>query len=161
MPSGKRKPKDPGVARLVSEAKRSGLSVSSVGVNLAALSGSSVVAGRSVADALADDATVIGGSWQPLPEGVSEAEWQTRVVDFAEANGWQVYHTHSSIGSQKGFPDLVMVRVPTVAYAELKREDGTATPEQVVWADKLRRSGQVVYLWRPSHWPVVQQVLGR
>jgi hypothetical protein len=70
-------------------------------------------------------------------------------MDLAAQLHWSVYHTRYSIGSTAGFPDLVLVR-ERVIYAELKRETGKPTGNQLVWLDILHNARQEVYLWRPS-----------
>ena len=62
---------------------------------------------------------------------------QTGIIDAAHTGGWLVYHTHDSRRSQKGFPDLVLVRPPQVIFAELKGPGGRVTPEQQVWIEAL------------------------
>jgi hypothetical protein len=89
----------------------------------------------------------------------SEQSFQQQVIDLALLRGWRVYHTWTAVNSPKGFPDLVMVRRPRVVFAELKREDREATPEQQAWLDDLRACGQETYLWKPSDWPTVSRVL--
>ena len=41
---------------------------------------------------------------------MTEREWQAQVVSAAQALGWTTYHTHDSRRSNKGWPDLVLVR---------------------------------------------------
>lgn len=84
-------------------------------------------------------------------EGMSEREFQTSVVNLAEALGWKVYHTHDSRRSQPGFPDLVMVHARHgVVFRELKTMKGKESPHQTEWLDALTLSGADADLWRPS-----------
>ena len=61
---------------------------------------------------------------------VDELEWQfqQRVTDLAEANGWEWHHQRNSIGSRKGWPDLVLWRPECIGQPgrfllrELKRD---------------------------------------
>ena len=69
--------------------------------------------------------------------GRTEAQIQARVIEAAEIGGWLVYHTYDSRRSNKGFPDLVLVRPPQVIFAELKGPDGRVTPEQQKWIEQL------------------------
>jgi hypothetical protein len=80
----------------------------------------------------------------------SEREFQGVVLDLAKRFRWTAYHTHDSRRSQRGFPDLVLVRRPRVIFAELKRQDGLVSPEQQTWIDELQACGQEAFIWRPS-----------
>lgn len=91
---------------------------------------------------------------------LSEAAWQSRVVDYAALRGWLTYHTKDSRRSAPGFPDLVMVRAGVLLLAELKTETGRPTADQRRWLAALSAvPGVTVRLWRPSHWPDVEAVL--
>ncbi len=79
----------------------------------------------------------------------SEAEFLQAVRDLAKQLGWLIYHTHRSDRSEKGFPDLVLVRPPFVLYRELKSEKGRLKPEQETWLHTLGEAGQDVGVWRP------------
>ena len=82
---------------------------------------------------------------------MTEAQLQTVVVGLARMLRFLVYHTRDSRGSDKGFPDLVMVRERTI-YVELKSEKGKLTPEQREWIAALKAAGEEVYVWRPAEW---------
>ena len=107
---------------------------------------------------------------------VPEADFQAAVIELAELQGWRVYHTHDSRGSQPGFPDLTMVRRHELIFAELKvLMTERATAEQAEWLTDLQRVAHHVIdatpgsgppfirvrLWRPSDWPEIEQVLKR
>jgi hypothetical protein len=86
---------------------------------------------------------------------VSEKSFQAQVVKIAKIYDYEVYHTYISWKSKRGFPDLVLVDTRVVnnrgvIYAELKKQNGQLTPDQVHWLDILGRAGQRVFLWRPS-----------
>lgn len=82
------------------------------------------------------------------------------VVALAVGAGWESYHTHDSRRSDEGYPDLTLVRPPRVAFVETKREGEDPTPDQDRWLGKLARCpGVEVYLWRPSQWEEVIEVL--
>jgi len=89
---------------------------------------------------------------------LSEAQWQSQVIQLAKLRGWAYYHTVDSRKSNRGFPDLVLVR-ERVIYAELKTQNGRVRPEQKDWKDLLELAGQEVYLWRPSDVEQVDLVL--
>lgn len=90
----------------------------------------------------------------------AEADFQATVRAAASFFGWRVYHTHDSRRSDPGFPDLVMVhRTHGLLFAELKAQKGTTTPQQVAWLEDLTHAGHRAYLWRPSDWPTIEDVL--
>lgn len=93
----------------------------------------------------------------PEPE-ISEKEFDAKVVDYAERRGWLSYHTWNSRRSAKGFPDRVFVR-ERVVWAELKDESGAMSKEQREWRDALQRAGAEWYLWRPSDWSRIVEIL--
>jgi hypothetical protein len=86
-----------------------------------------------------------------LDELVTERDLQAQVVEIAKLHGWRVFHPWTSLHSNAGFPDLVLVRAPRVLFAELKRERGKVTPAQQAWLVELERCpGAECYVWRPS-----------
>jgi hypothetical protein len=91
------------------------------------------------------------------PAAVSEREFQAAVMKVAHQLGWKFYHTHDSIGSQAGFPDLVMVRGERLIFAELKTESGKLSKEQKAWIGSLVRTSAEVYEWRPS---MMDEIIG-
>jgi hypothetical protein len=106
------------------------------------------------------------GPAKPLDE-ILEKEWDAQIFGskngVATLLGWSLrYHTLRSRGSDPGFPDRVLVR-DRVIFAELKREEKVATPitdRQVEWLTGLARGGAEVYLWRPSDFDEIGQILG-
>lgn len=89
----------------------------------------------------------------------SEASFQRQVVALATLYGWRWYHVPDSRRCVAGFPDLVLVRRPHVIFAELKRENGRVTEDQQDWLDELRACGQSVFVWRPSDFDTIVEVL--
>jgi VRR-NUC domain len=106
----------------------------------------------------------------------TEAEWQRTVIEYAQLRKWRVAHFRPARTEQgwrtpvqadgAGFPDLVMVRHGEIIVAELKSERGRVTPAQLDWLEDFRQVRNVwpepsleVFVWRPSDWPVVEQVL--
>ena len=81
---------------------------------------------------------------------MTEKEFQSQIIEMAQLLGWLAYHTYDSRKSPPGFPDLTLVR-ERVVFAELKTGKNKLTPEQSVWAKKLRDAkGVEYYLWRPE-----------
>lgn len=90
----------------------------------------------------------------------TEKAWSQVVVDYAQLYGWLVYRTWNSIHSPKGFPDLALVRSRRLVFSELKAEKGRVSPNQAAWLAQLAEvPGVEVYLWRPSDWPKVRDLL--
>jgi len=120
----------------------------SKGVNLAAL-----LAGTGAAVALP------GVGVDPATMG--EKAFQARVVELAEANGWDWFHVYNSRRSRKGFPDLLLWKDDrAVIYAELKKRTGKTSAEQDGVLGGLRRAlGTRVFVWRPADLPQIERVL--
>ena len=63
---------------------------------------------------------------------------------------WLVFHNLYAVGSDFGYPDLVMLRDEYQVAAELKSEKGRLTPEQQAWLTAYAGVGAIACLWRPS-----------
>lgn len=96
---------------------------------------------------------------------ISEAAWQSRVMNFARVKRWRVAHQRPARTTQGwrtategdiGLPDLTLARDGVVLLVELKSQGGRATPAQRAW---LMAAGGNGYLWRPSNWSEVMAVL--
>lgn len=81
----------------------------------------------------------------------TEAQFQRRVLQLARVLRWIPYHTLYSLGSNAGFPDLVLCR-DRILYRELKREGGKLTDRQAEWQLILKAAGGDVSIWYPSDW---------
>lgn len=108
-------------------------------------------------------------------DALSEAEFQTKVCDFARSLGWKVAHfrkvrVQRKDGSVywetpvaedgKGFLDLFFARRGYYNFhAELKVKDNTPTPEQWEWVHTIRESGGVAFVWYPSDWTDIVEAL--
>lgn len=91
----------------------------------------------------------------------TERSFMAQVIRYAELMGWRAYHTFDSRRSAAGFPDCVFVRRPRCVFIETKAERGRLTDDQRAWLAELRACGQEVYLFRPSDWREVEEVLKR
>lgn len=107
-----------------------------------------------------------------LPGKITERAFQRAVVRYAQGRGWRVFHASRAQfkggqwvtpygGDGKGFPDLLLLRPPRLVIAELKADAGRLRTEQRAW---LAAFGQVpcaeVYVWRPSDWASIVEILG-
>jgi len=91
---------------------------------------------------------------------ITERDFQRQVLDLAHILGWTVYHPMLSKWSERGWPDLAMVRPPRFVLAELKRVGGKTTPDQDRWLEMLTACpGVETYLWRPSDLDRVAEIL--
>lgn len=102
---------------------------------------------------------------------MTEAQWQQQVIDIAGVRRWRWWHAPDNRpvvgkGGQEyvqnvkaGFPDLVLVREERLVFAELKRETGKASPEQLAWALALNATAAEVYLWKPHDIADVLRIL--
>ena len=92
--------------------------------------------------------------------GESEKEFQARIVKLAKENGWLVYHTRDSRGSQEGYPDLTMARRARIVFAELKVKGRKLTKAQDEWLNVLEECpGAEAHLWTPGCWSEIEKVL--
>ena len=96
---------------------------------------------------------------------ITEREWQKTVTTLMTAYGWQWWHgadnrpVNGRIQHVRpGLPDLIAVRGTRVLFAELKRETGKPTPEQVQALAALGGAAEA-YLWRPRDISEVRRVL--
>ena len=99
----------------------------------------------------------------------SEADFMRTVTELAELFGWSWVHfrpartahgwrTPVSGPMGTGWPDLLMVRGKRLIVAELKRDGGKPTPEQVRVLDLLGVAAEA-YVWRPADWSAVEAAL--
>jgi len=102
----------------------------------------------------------------------SEAEFQQAVTALANLKGWRWLHIQPGLTERgryrtpvsgslgPGWPDLVLVRGERLLFAELKAQRGKVTGLQEEVLGILTGCRFVeVYVWRPSDWPVVLEVL--
>lgn len=110
---------------------------------------------------------------------ITEAQWQSQVVEYAQLRGWLVAHFRTAQTARgayvtpvaadgAGFPDLVLVRDGRLIFAELKRQTGRTTTQQDIWLKALQTCeyddwqslmAVKVVVWRPSDWPAVERAL--
>ena len=91
---------------------------------------------------------------------ISEKAFMHQVRDLAHLLRWQTYHPYLSIHSERGWPDLTFIRPPRLVFAELKTQKGKTTEHQDRWLALLREvEGVECYLWRPSDWDSITEVL--
>ena len=102
-----------------------------------------------------------------IDESISEKEFEQQVHDLARLLGYKYYHTYRSKFSEAGFPDCTLVRenddgTARLLIFELKAEKGKVSAAQQGWLDLLGKvQGVGVYLFRPSDWPEIVEILQR
>jgi hypothetical protein len=90
---------------------------------------------------------------------MTEKQFYSQIRDLAIITGWMIYHTWTSIHSAAGYPDITLVRGDRLVFAELKTDKGRVTPQQQAWIDALRKTKAEVYLWRPSYFDDIVEIL--
>ena len=91
---------------------------------------------------------------------LTEKQWLRQVTDLARLYRWHVYHPWLSIRSERGWPDVAMVRPPRLILAELRTDRGKVTPHQQEWLDLLGACpGVETHLWRPSDFDRIAEVM--
>ena len=106
-----------------------------------------------------------------LDMGLSEADFIEQVIELSHIYHWKCAHFRPArtatgwktpvAGDGAGFPDLVLVHEgrKELLWVELKSEKGSIRPEQREWHRALRIIGERVYVWRPSQWQQLEEVL--
>lgn len=106
-----------------------------------------------------------------MAKGKGEAGFMDTIVDYANSRGWIAMHVRPATVKPglivtnyayqgKGWPDLSLTRRERFVVAELKGKNIRALREdQKVWIEALRLSLPEVYVWNPSDWPEIQEVL--
>jgi hypothetical protein len=90
------------------------------------------------------------------PQAISEKLFLQQVRDLARLLGWLQFHVHDARRSPAGFPDLVLVKSPSVLFIELKSSSGRLRPAQRVWLSALEQCpGVEAHVWRPRDWPEI------
>ena len=90
----------------------------------------------------------------------SEKAFREQVRALANVLGWSVYFTWCAVHSPAGFPDLVLAR-ERIIFGELKSEKGKPTAAQMMWLERLSDAGGECYLWRPSDFDNIKDILQR
>lgn len=103
----------------------------------------------------------------------SEAQFQAAVTSLANLRGWAWMHIRPGMNERgryrtpvsgplgPGWPDLVMVKGERILFVELKAERGKVTGLQEEVLGILGQAQYVeVYVWRPSDWDLILEVLG-
>ena len=116
---------------------------------------------------------------------LTEEQFQQQIIDLAHLCGWTVAHFRAAMTAKgwrtpvqadgAGFPDLVMVKtgwdeiegidgtadglVGRLIFAEIKSAKGKVSESQQAWLSALRCVDVEVYVWKPSDWERIVQIL--
>lgn len=82
--------------------------------------------------------------------GVTEAQLLSAVKAACRQLPVRCYHTRYSLGSEPGFPDVVIVGRRGILFRELKGPRGRLTDAQRGWLEDLRAAGADADVWRPG-----------
>lgn len=102
---------------------------------------------------------------------MTERQIEHNIKLSAEDLSFLFYHTHTSMHSSKGFPDVCIAgplgsNAPSVLYYEVKTPVRKVTPEQLAWMITLRNAGlvaRIVYEHEhllPGKYPAFEATLG-
>lgn len=112
---------------------------------------------------------------EPMPRQ-DEKSFMRQVLDLAHLLGWTHWRDNATNAPRvcwsckapargprnaSGLPDLLLVRGERLLWAELKAQDGVTSAEQREWIARLRAAGETVFVWRPSDWQTITEVLAR
>lgn len=82
---------------------------------------------------------------------MTETQLMHEVYALCDLYSLMYFHsTDARLDRGKGFPDLVIVGLYRLAFAELKTDFGQMSHEQTAWRYRLGAADQTYYLWRPS-----------
>lgn len=91
----------------------------------------------------------------------TEEVFEGWIMEHAKIRRWRVVHFRkartkygwvTAISGDVGFPDLVLVRPPRLAFAELKVKGNKPEPEQQRWLDDLGGTFAETYCWSLKEW---------
>ena len=98
----------------------------------------------------------------------SEDAFMRAVTEALTLFGWRWIHFRparttrgwvTALSGSPGFPDLVAVRGDRILYVELKAQKGALRDEQRDWLADLGAAGAEVHCWRPSDWPLIEELI--
>lgn len=104
---------------------------------------------------------------------MTEAEFQSAVMDVARLRGWMIMHTRPAqirpgrwatpLSGNPGFPDLVLCRPVhgDILFAELKKDGGRLSIGQKAWFTALKAAGAEVHVWYPDDMEAIVKRLGK
>jgi hypothetical protein len=97
----------------------------------------------------------------PIAETVAEKDFQDAVCRLADESGWEWFHPRNNRENKDGYVDLTLFHPVRrrIVFAELKTETGRRSAAQDNWAETIAESGGEYWLWRPSDWADIVEIL--
>lgn len=101
---------------------------------------------------------------------MTEAQFASAVEDLLEIYNWKWCHFRPAetkkgwrtpLSGHKGLPDYIAVKNGRLLMFELKSDTGKISLNQMEWLNLLRKTKAEVYVWFPSDWDQLQEVLMR
>ncbi len=92
---------------------------------------------------------------------ISEKEFQKQVIDLARIYHWDYYHTFYSLKSQRGYPDLILIKPPNLLVVELKANYGKLSVFQEKWLKLFGDCGVETYCWKPDNFDEIVRRLSK
>jgi len=89
----------------------------------------------------------------------SESQFERQVKQLAALFGYAYYHTWRSIHSPDGYPDCCLAKPGRLVFIELKSEKGKVSDKQQEWLDTLEAAGAEAYVFRPSQFDELVEIL--
>jgi hypothetical protein len=77
----------------------------------------------------------------PATKKITEGDILRAVRDFLRLHGWKVTRIHQSLGSERGIPDLVVIREGRTIWIECKTPTGRLSEYQERWLQDLEDHG--------------------
>jgi hypothetical protein len=105
---------------------------------------------------------------------MQKAEWTeeiftAKVLLMAKEYGWKTAHFRPAKtakgwrtavqGQGKGFPDLILCRGKWQIAAELKVKKNKPSLEQLAWLEAFRMTGAATFIWYPSQFDEICDLL--
>jgi hypothetical protein len=90
---------------------------------------------------------------------MTEAQMLAGIKAAAKGLGFLVFHNTYAIGSDRGFPDLVIVGYGRSWFLELKGPKGRIRPEQTTWIRELIYAGHIADIIWPDDYDEMLEAL--
>lgn len=93
------------------------------------------------------------------PLDCSESEFDSAIMKLIRRFGWRSHHHYDPRKSEPGWFDRVIARHGVVLFVELKTETGELSKDQLWWYTQFVHAGLRAYVWRPSMWGEIVEML--
>lgn len=100
---------------------------------------------------------------------ITEKQFSSQVEDLFDLYQWTWTHFRpgmmqsgrwvTPLSGFKGFPDYCAVKKDKLIFLELKSDKGKTSPSQKIWLSKLKDAGCDVYVFKPSDFEKIVEVL--